>query len=62
MKNQQFQLEEMSTSLPMTQDCIGDIRNIIVLARKSVVRHINSTMILSLIHFSCANTRNSASI
>ena len=47
MKNQQFQLEEMSTSLPMTQDCIGDIRNIIVLARKSVVRHINSTMILS---------------
>ena len=28
----------------MTRDCVGDIRNIIALARKSVVRHINSTM------------------
>jgi predicted nuclease of restriction endonuclease-like (RecB) superfamily len=47
MKNQEIQLNDMSTSLPMTRDCVGDIRNIIALARKSVVRHINSTMVFA---------------
>ena len=47
MKNQEIQLNDMSTSMPMTRDCVGDIRNIIALARKSVVRHINSTMVFA---------------
>ena len=33
--------------MPMTRDCVSDIRNIIVLARRSVVRHINTTMSLA---------------
>ena len=33
--------------MPMTRDCVSDIRNIIVIARRSVVRHINTTMALA---------------
>ncbi len=40
-------MTEISTAMPMTQDCVVDIRNIIVLARRSVVRHVNSTMTLA---------------
>lgn len=38
---------EISTALPMTGDCVGDIREIIAQARRSVVRHVNSTMTLA---------------
>ena len=47
MKRQQAQVTEITTAMPMTQDCVSDIRNIIVLARRSVVRHINTTMTLA---------------
>ena len=47
MKRQQTQLAEITTAMPMTRDCVSDIRNIIVLARRSVVRHINTTMALA---------------
>lgn len=47
MKRQQAQLAEITTAMPMTRDCVSDIRNIIVLARRSVVRHINTTMALA---------------
>ena len=33
--------------MPMTGDCVGDIRAIIEKARKGVVRHVNSTMTLA---------------
>ncbi len=38
---------ELSMSMPMTQDCVTDIRSIIALARRSVVRHVNTTMTLA---------------
>ena len=47
MKRQQAQLAEITTAMPMTRDCVSDIRNIIVLARRSVVRHVNTTMALA---------------
>lgn len=47
MKKQQQLQNEMTVTMPMTQDCVSDIRNIIVLARRSVVRHVNSTMTLA---------------
>ena len=47
MKRQQAQLAEITTAMPMTRDCVSDIRNIIVLARRSVVCHINTTMALA---------------
>ena len=47
MKRQQIQLDEMTTAMPMTRDCVSDIRNIIVAARRSVVRHVNTTMTLA---------------
>ena len=47
MKRQQVQMAEITTAMPMTRDCVSDIRNIIVLARRSVVRHINTTMTLA---------------
>ena len=47
MKRQQAQVTEITTAMPMTRDCVSDIRNIIVLARRSVVRHINTTMALA---------------
>lgn len=34
-------------TLPMTRDCVADIREIIVRARRSVVRHVNTTMTLA---------------
>jgi len=37
----------LSISLPMTRDCVSDIRDIITRARQSVVRHVNSTMVLA---------------
>ena len=47
MKRQQAHVAEITTAMPMTRDCVSDIRNIIVLARRSVVRHINTTMTLA---------------
>ena len=35
------------TSMPMTRDCVADIREIITRARRSVVRHVNTTMTLA---------------
>lgn len=37
----------LSTSLPMTRDVVGDIRSIVAEARREVVRHVNSTMVLA---------------
>ena len=37
----------LSPNLPITGDCVGDIRAIIEKARKGVVRHVNSTMTLA---------------
>ena len=34
-------------AMPMTRDCVADIREIIVRARRSVVRHVNTTMTLA---------------
>ena len=34
-------------SMPMTRDCVADIREIITRARRSVVRHVNTTMTLA---------------
>ena len=39
--------QDLSVALPMTRDCVSDIREIIKLARRSVVRHVNSTMVLA---------------
>jgi len=39
--------KELSLALPMTRDCVSDIRAIITRARESVVRHVNSTMVLA---------------
>ena len=39
--------QDLSVTLPMTRDCVSDIREIIKLARRSVVRHVNSTMVLA---------------
>ena len=39
--------QDLSVALPMTQDCVSDIREIITRARRSVVRHVNSTMVLA---------------
>lgn len=47
MKRQVMQQSEITTAMPMTRDCVSDIRNIIVLARRSIVRHVNSTMTLA---------------
>jgi len=38
---------EITTSMPMTRDCVSDIREIIIQARRSVVRHVNTTMTLA---------------
>ena len=38
---------EITTARPMTRDCVSDIREIIIQARRSVVRHVNSTMTLA---------------
>lgn len=38
---------EITTAMPMTRDCVGDIREIIRTARRSVVRHVNTTMTLA---------------
>ena len=37
----------ISTALPITMDCIGDIREIISRARQNVVRHVNLSMTLA---------------
>ena len=42
MKRQQAQVDEIAIAMPMTRDRVSDIRNIIVLTRRSVVRHINT--------------------
>ena len=34
-------------AMPMTRDCVADIREIIIRARRSVVRHVNTTMTLA---------------
>ncbi len=47
MKRQTQLQNEITVTMPMTRDCVGDIRNIIVLARRSVVRHVNTTMTLA---------------
>ena len=46
-KRMSFPVDEISISMPITQNCIDDIRDIIKVARRSVVRHINTTMILA---------------
>ena len=38
---------ELKVAMPMTRDCVSDIRAIIAEARRSVVRHVNSTMTLA---------------
>ena len=38
---------ELNVTMPMTRDCVGDIRAIIAEARRSVVRHVNNTMTLA---------------
>jgi len=35
------------TSMPVTRDCVADIREIITRARRSIVRHVNATMTLA---------------
>lgn len=38
---------ELSVAMPMTRDLIGDIRSIVAEARRTVVRQVNTTMILA---------------
>ena len=38
---------ELSVNMPMTRDCVGDIRAIIANARRSVVRHVNTVQVLA---------------
>ena len=38
---------ELNVAMPMTRDCVSDIRAIITEARQSVVRHVNNTMTLA---------------
>lgn len=38
---------ELNVAMPMTRDCVSDIRAIIAEARRSVVRHVNNTMTLA---------------
>ena len=51
MKNDEKKIKakpvEITTSMPMTRDCVSDIREIIIQARRSVVRHVNTTMTLA---------------
>ena len=37
----------IDATMPMTRDCVSDIREIIIQARRSVVRHVNSAMTLA---------------
>jgi len=46
-KLQIAQPQDLSVAMPMTRDCVTDIREIISRARQSVVRHVNSTMVLA---------------
>ena len=41
------QTEDLSVNMPMTLDCVGDIRAIIANARRSVVRHVNTVQVLA---------------
>ena len=44
-KKRQIQpVQDLSPAMPMTHDCVTDIREIIAIARRSVVRHVNTTM------------------
>ena len=38
---------DLSVDMPMTRDCVGDIRAIISNARRSVVRHVNTVQVLA---------------
>ena len=38
---------DVALSMPMTDDCIADVRTIISRARTSVVRHVNQTMTMA---------------
>ena len=40
-------LADLNVNMPMTRDCVGDIRAIIAEARQSVARHVNNTMTLA---------------
>lgn len=40
-------LTDLTVNMPMTRDCVSDIRAIIAEARQSVVRHVNNTMTLA---------------
>ena len=40
-------LVDLSIDMPMTRNCVSDIRAIIAEARQSVVRHVNNTMTLA---------------
>ena len=40
-------LVDLTVKMPMTRDCVSDIRAIIAEARQSVVRHVNNTMTLA---------------
>ena len=39
--------EDLTVNMPMTLDCVGDIRAIIANARRSVVRHVNTVQVLA---------------
>lgn len=40
-------MQDLSPAMPMTHHCVTDIREIIAIARRSVVRHVNTTMTLA---------------
>jgi len=46
-KSELVEAKDISLAMPMTRDCVTDIRGIISRARQSVVRHVNSTMVLA---------------
>ena len=41
------EVAELNVTMPMTRDCVSDIRAIITEARQSVVRYVNNTMTLA---------------